>query len=178
MNEGTNAYERGNSAKAPDYERTAAVVWRALDGVMDPEIPVVSVVEMGIVRAVAVDEAGVTVTMAPTFAGCPALEVMRHDMEQAVRGLGLACAVRTVLSPPWTTEWISEAGREKLRRFGIAPPVHHAGHAADVAFFDLAECPRCGSSRTQLRNAFGSALCRMVWYCEECQDAFEQFKAL
>lgn len=154
-------------------------VWQALQGVMDPEIPVVSVVDMGIIRAVETDPAGVTVTMTPTFSGCPALDVMRRDVAAAVRSLGVAeVTIRLVLHPPWTTEWISEAGREKLRRFGLAPPPRHAGEPAAVAFFDLAECPRCGSTHTSLRNAFGPTLCRMIWYCHDCQDAFEQFKPL
>ena len=157
---------------------TAADVWRALEGVMDPEIPVVSVIDMGIVRAVEATAEGVTVTMTPTFSGCPALDVMRREIEAAVRRLGAAqVTIHTALHPPWSTEWISAAGREKLRRFGIAPPCP-AGDATDVAFFDLAPCPRCGSTRTHLRNAFGPTLCRMIWYCDECQDAFEQFKAL
>lgn len=156
-----------------------ADVWRALESVMDPEIPVVSVVDMGIVRAVEVTPEGVAVTMTPTFAGCPALDVMRREIEAAVRRLGPErVTVHTTLHPPWSTEWISEAGREKLRRFGLAPPPRHQGNVADVAFFDLAQCPRCGSTNTSLRNAFGPTLCRMIWYCNECRDAFEQFKAL
>ncbi len=154
-------------------------VWRALQEVMDPEIPVVSVVEMGIIRAVEVTPAGVIVTMTPTFSGCPALDVMRRDVAAAARALGVAeVTVETVLHPPWSTEWISAAGREKLRRFGLAPPPRHAGDPAAVAFFDLAECPRCGSNHTSLRNAFGPTLCRMIWYCHDCRDAFEQFKPL
>lgn len=156
-----------------------ADIWRALEEVRDPEIPVVSVVEMGIIRAVDVSAAGVNVTMTPTFAGCPALEVMRSDIAAAVRRLGAeSVVVTTALHPAWTTEWISATGREKLRQFGLAPPPRHDGNAAAVAFFDLAECPRCGSTRTSLRNAFGPTLCRMIWYCHECQDAFEQFKPL
>ncbi len=158
---------------------TAKDVWQVLTSVKDPEIPIVSVVEMGIIRAVDVTAEGVTVTMTPTFSGCPALDVMRRDVDAAVRGLGVEeVNVRTVLHPPWSTEWISEAGREKLRRFGLAPPPRHQGNIADVAFFDLAECPRCGSTHPTLRNAFGPTLCRMIWYCNECQEAFEQFKPL
>lgn len=158
---------------------TVEEVWQALQGVKDPEIPPVSVVEMGIVREVVVSAEGVRVTMTPTFAGCPALGVIQREIDGAVRSLGVTdVVVHTTLSPPWTTEWITEAGREKLRRFGIAPPARHEGNAAAVAFFDLAECPRCGSTRTHLRNAFGPALCRMIWYCDDCQDAFEQFKPL
>lgn len=158
---------------------TAGDVHQALAKVMDPEIPVVSVVDMGIIRDVSLSPEGVTVTMTPTFSGCPALDVMRRDIETAVRGLGVEqVTVHTVLHPAWSTEWITEAGREKLRRFGLAPPPRHAGDPSAVAFFDLAECPRCGSTNTSLRNAFGPTLCRMIWYCNECQDAFEQFKPL
>lgn len=158
---------------------TVEDVWQALAAVMDPEIPVVSVVDMGIIRAVDVAPDGVTVTMTPTFSGCPALDVMRRDVAAAVRGLGVEhVTIHTVLHPAWSTEWISDAGREKLRRFGLAPPPRHQGNVADVAFFDLAECPRCGSTHTSLRNAFGPTLCRMIWYCHDCRDAFEQFKPL
>lgn len=158
---------------------TADTVREALSTVMDPEIPVVSVVDMGIIRRVEVSPEGVSVTMTPTFSGCPALDVMRRDIEAAVRGLGAEqVTVRVVLHPAWSTEWITEEGREKLRQFGLAPPPRHAGDPVSVAFFDLAECPRCGSTNTNLRNAFGPTLCRMIWYCNECQDAFEQFKPL
>ena len=158
---------------------TADAVREALSTVMDPEIPVVSVVDMGIIREVEVSPAGVSVTMTPTFSGCPALDVMRRDIETAVRGLGVEqVTVHVVLHPAWSTEWISDEGREKLRRFGLAPPPRHAGDPVSVAFFDLAECPRCGSTNTSLRNAFGPTLCRMIWYCNECRDAFEQFKPL
>jgi ring-1,2-phenylacetyl-CoA epoxidase subunit PaaD len=156
-----------------------ADIWQALEAVKDPEIPVVSVIEMGIIRAVDVSAGGVVVTMTPTFSGCPALDVMRRDIEAAVRRLGIErVTVHMALHPPWSTEWISEAGREKLRRFGLAPPPRHAGNVASIAFFDLAECPRCGSTNTSLRNAFGPTLCRMIWYCNDCHDAFEQFKPL
>ena len=158
---------------------TNAEVWRALSGVMDPEIPVISVVDMGIIRDVATLAEGVTVTMTPTFSGCPALDVMRRDVEAAVRQMGVErVTVNVVLNPAWSTEWITDEGREKLRRFGLAPPPRHTGDPVAVAFFDLAECPRCGSTNTSLRNAFGPTLCRMIWYCNVCQDAFEQFKAL
>lgn len=154
-------------------------IWRALEDVKDPEIPVVSVVEMGIVRDVSLDGDQVTVVMTPTFSGCPALDVMRRDIAACVKQLGAAeVVVQTVLHPPWTTEWITEQAREKLRAFGLAPPPRRESASAPVTFFDNAACPRCGSTRTTLRNSFGPTLCRMIWYCEECRDAFEQFKAL
>jgi ring-1,2-phenylacetyl-CoA epoxidase subunit PaaD len=160
---------------------TSAQVWQALEEVKDPEIPVVSVVEMGIVRDVVVTGGCVEVTMTPTFSGCPALEVMRREIEARVRELGVQqVEVKTALYPPWSTEWITPEAREKLRQFGLAPPPPHGGggNVASVAFFEAAVCPRCGSTKTTLKNSFGPTLCRMIWYCHDCQDAFEQFKPL
>jgi ring-1,2-phenylacetyl-CoA epoxidase subunit PaaD len=154
-------------------------IWQALESVMDPEIPVVSVVEMGIVREVVVDGDAVRVTMTPTFSGCPALDVMRREIETAVRQLGITnVTAETVLFPPWSTDWITDDAREKLRQFGLAPPQKHGGDLISVAFLDVAECPRCGSKNTTIKNSFGPTLCRMIYYCHDCQDAFEQFKPL
>jgi len=153
-------------------------VWQALEKVKDPEIPVVSVVEMGIVRDVAVEGKAVTVTMTPTFSGCPALEVMAREIESVVRALGAApVTVETVLNPPWSTEWISETAREKLKQFGLAPPPRHEGHLP-VTFYEPVPCPRCDSKNTVVRNTFGSTLCRAIYFCNECVEPFEQFKAL
>jgi ring-1,2-phenylacetyl-CoA epoxidase subunit PaaD len=158
---------------------TPTQIWQALEQVKDPEIPVVSVVEMGIVREVLVDGEAVRVTMTPTFSGCPALDVMRREIETAVRQLGITnITVETVLYPPWSTDWISDAARDKLRQFGLAPPQKHGGDLISVAFLDVAQCPRCGSKNTTLKNSFGPTLCRMIYYCLDCQDAFEQFKPL
>jgi ring-1,2-phenylacetyl-CoA epoxidase subunit PaaD len=158
---------------------TSTQIWQALAEVKDPEIPVVSVVEMGIVREVEINEDAVRVTMTPTFSGCPALDVMRRDMETAVRQLGIEnVTVETVLHPPWSTDWITDEAREKLRQFGLAPPQKHGGDLISVAFLDVAECPHCGSKNTTIKNSFGTTLCRMIYYCHDCQDAFEQFKPL
>ncbi len=158
---------------------TPTQIWQALEQVKDPEIPVVSVVEMGIVREVTVDGDAVRVTMTPTFSGCPALDVMRRDIETAVRQLGIQnVTVETILYPPWSTDWITDDAREKLRQFGLAPPQKHSGNLISVAFLDVAECPRCGSKNTTIKNSFGPTLCRMIYYCHDCQDAFEQFKPL
>ena len=135
---------------------TSQRIWQALNQVKDPEIPVVSVVEMGIVREVVIDGDAVHVTMTPTFSGCPALHVMRRDMETAVRQLGIKnVTIETVLHPPWSTDWISDEAREKLRQFGLAPPQKHGGDLIAVAFLDVAECPRCGSKNTSIKNSFG-----------------------
>lgn len=154
-------------------------IWDALHDVKDPEIPVISIVEMGIVRQVRLDETGVTVEMTPTFSGCPALHVMQQDIEARLNQLGIQqVKVVVVLNPPWSSDWISDEAREKLRQFGLAPPPRHGGDLASVAFLDVAVCPRCGSTNTVIKNSFGPTLCRMIWYCNDCQDAFEQFKPL
>jgi len=157
-----------------------ANIWQALEAVKDPELPLISVVEMGLVREVIVNaDGGVLVKMTPTFSGCPALEVMRREMATAVKNLGHEqVTVETVLNPPWSSDWIADAAREKLKALNIAPPLRHGGDVTAVAFIDVAVCPRCGSKNSILKNAFGPTLCKSVWYCNDCQDAFEQFKAL
>ena len=158
---------------------TADTIFTALHDVKDPEIPVISIVEMGIVRDILVTEKGVTIKMTPTFSGCPALDVIRRDIKASVQQLGITdVTVETVLQPPWTSDWITDEAREKLRQFGLAPPPHHDGNLISVAFLDIAECPRCRSKNTIIKNSFGPTLCRMIWYCNDCQDAFEQFKPL
>jgi ring-1,2-phenylacetyl-CoA epoxidase subunit PaaD len=146
---------------------------------MDPEIPVVSVVDMGIIREVDVSPEGVTVTMTPTFSGCPALDVMRRDIEAAVRSLGVACygACGTHPAVEYGVDQRRRGARSCAASAWLRRPATPAIPTA-VAFFDLAECPRCGSTPPSLRNAFGPTLCRMIWYCDECRDAFEQFKPL
>ena len=157
---------------------TTEQVWQALEAVKDPEIPVVSVVEMGIVRQVSVDHDHVRVQMTPTFSGCPALQVMRDEIEAEVRRVGAAeVTVETILSPPWSTDWITEEARQKLRAFGLAPPPRHGGNLA-VTFFEVVACPYCDSNNTSVKNTFGSTLCRAIYYCNDCQQPFEQFKAL
>jgi ring-1,2-phenylacetyl-CoA epoxidase subunit PaaD len=153
-------------------------VWRALEDVKDPEIPVVSVVGMGIVRDVEVDGDAVTVKMTPTFSGCPALEVMRREIAERVRGLGAASVeVETVLYPPWSSDWIDDESRRRLKEFGLAPPGRHGGRV-EVVFFEPVACPRCGSTNTTIRNSFGATLCRAIYTCDACQEPFEQFKPL
>ncbi|MDT8304994.1 MAG: 1,2-phenylacetyl-CoA epoxidase subunit PaaD [Anaerolineae bacterium] len=157
---------------------TEITVWQALESVKDPEIPVVSVVEMGIVRDVTVDGDRVSVKMTPTFSGCPALDVMREQIAACVRDLGAAeVTVETVLSPPWTTDWLSDETRARLKAFGLSPPARHCGNVA-ITFYEPAPCPYCDSADTVLKNSFGPTLCRAIYYCRACQQPFEQFKAL
>jgi len=169
---------RGGNGLMHMSELTLDAIWTALEDVKDPEIPVVSVVEMGIVREVAVDGDRVVVTMTPTFSGCPALRVMEDDIANRVRALGVTkVEVRIILSPPWSTEWITEKARAKLKSVGLAPPPRHDGDLS-LVLMELVACPYCDSKNTSIRNTFGPTLCRAIFYCNACQQPFEQFKPL
>ena len=153
-------------------------IWALLDEVVDPEIPVVSLVEMGIIRAVHVIEDEVRVTMTPTFSGCPALEVMQEDIRQKLTKAGVKdVQVNQQLDPPRSSDWITEPAREKLKIIGLAPPHVHGGEFIEVLIDPIA-CPYCDSTNTTLKNSFGPTPCRMIYYCNQCQQPFEQFKPL
>jgi ring-1,2-phenylacetyl-CoA epoxidase subunit PaaD len=140
-------------------------LWQVLEQVPDPEIPVLSVVDLGIVRAVREDR----VTITPTYTGCPATQVIERDIRDALDAAGYReVAVETVLSPPWTTDWISDAGREKLRAYGIAPPLSKGERAV--------ACPQCGSTTTEEISRFGSTPCKAQWRCRDCLEPFDLFK--
>lgn len=157
---------------------SVARIWNALDHVPDPEMPFVSLVELGIVRDVNLQDEAVMVTITPTFAGCPAYEVMGQDIEAAVRALGVEqVEVFVTHDPPWTSEWITEEARMKLKEAGLAPPPHHDGDLGDLLLMPVS-CPRCGSHDTTLRNSFGTTPCRMMFTCRNCLEPFEQFKPL
>lgn len=154
-------------------------VWEALHEVKDPEIPVVSVVEMGIVREVEASGENVTVAMTPTFSGCPALGVMKSDITSKLRELGFEkVEVRTVLSPPWSTDWITDEAKQKLADFGVAPPTPATDDGLIQLDLSPAQCPRCGSFDTTTRNTFGPTLCKSMHTCNSCQEPFEAFKSL
>jgi ring-1,2-phenylacetyl-CoA epoxidase subunit PaaD len=153
-------------------------IWQALEEVKDPEIPVVSLVEMGIIREVTITDQVVEVKISPTFSGCPALPVMVANVETCLRQLGAASVqVRIVLHPPWSSDWITHEGREKLKSFGLAPPPIHGG-LVEITFYEMAICPYCVSKNTVVKNDFGPTLCRSIHYCQHCRQPFEQFKAL
>jgi ring-1,2-phenylacetyl-CoA epoxidase subunit PaaD len=153
-------------------------VWEILKQVEDPEIPVISVVELGIIREVQVDGELVRVTMTPTFTGCPALEVMKDAIKSALEQTGVGqVEVSIQIHPPWSSEHITQEGRVKLKAFGLAPPPHHQG-LIDLSMLDTAACPYCGSENTSLKNSFGPTLCRAIFYCHDCSQPFEQFKPI
>jgi ring-1,2-phenylacetyl-CoA epoxidase subunit PaaD len=159
---------------------TAERVWEALAEVPDPEIPVVSLVDLGVVRDVEVDGARVRVEFTPTFLGCPAVDVMRDRMEEVVRALGAEPQVDVVLDDSWSTDRITPAGREKLRESGFAPPAPR--EAAGPTLVQLESrafrCPYCGSTDTRLENIFGPTPCRSIRWCASCRQPFEQFKTI
>lgn len=147
-----------------------AQVFEWLEKVLDPEVPALSIVDLGIVRDVEVSsDDAVTVTLTPTYSGCPATEVIESSVTEALGMRGVAnVSIKRVLSPPWTTDWISDDGREKLRRYGIAPP----SPSLEIA------CPQCESLNTERVSEFGSTACKASWRCRDCLEPFEYFKCL
>jgi ring-1,2-phenylacetyl-CoA epoxidase subunit PaaD len=171
------AAERGGTRVALD------TIWNALATVPDPEIPFVSVVELGIVRAVEWTATGLEVRVTPTYSGCPATELIMDGIREALAEAGIVDArVTTVLSPAWTTDWIAPEARPKLAAFGIAPP-GPAALPVDVTGIsplrrarDPVACPRCGSTETALLAQFGSTACKALYRCEACREPFDYFK--
>jgi ring-1,2-phenylacetyl-CoA epoxidase subunit PaaD len=159
---------------------TVEQVWDALGRVEDPEIPVVSVVDLGVVRDVSVDHGRVRVEFTPTFLGCPALEVMRERMADEIRALGAEPDVQVILDDSWSTDRITPKGREKLRESGFAPPAPRSAGVPKLVQLqsNAFRCPYCGSTGTRLENIFGPTPCRSVRYCESCRQPFEQFKTI
>jgi ring-1,2-phenylacetyl-CoA epoxidase subunit PaaD len=159
---------------------TEAAVWDALAGIPDPEIPVISLVDLGVVKDVTVDGERVRIAFTPTFMGCPALEVMKRELERAVEAIGGEPEVDVVLDDSWSTDRITPAGREKLRVAGFAPPAPRSAGAATLVQLNsnAFRCPYCGSTETRLENIFGPTPCRSVRYCDACRQPFEQFKTI
>jgi ring-1,2-phenylacetyl-CoA epoxidase subunit PaaD len=159
---------------------TAAEVWEALAEIPDPEIPVVSLVDLGVVSDVAVSDGRVRVDFTPTFLGCPALEVMRDAMAERLRALGVEPEIRVRSDDSWSTDRITAEGREKLREAGLAPPAPRTAGAPTLVELRTAvfRCPYCGSTDTKLENVFGPTPCRSLRYCTSCRQPFEQFKTI
>lgn len=152
--------------------------WAAAAGVLDPEVPVLTIADLGILRAVDVAADGrVTVTITPTYSGCPAMDAIRTDVTAALAGAGFAdVEVRTVLSPAWTTDWMTDDGKAKLRAYGIAPPAVRG--TGPVLLPMPVRCPQCGSLATRELSRFGSTACKALWVCASCAEPFDHFKAI
>ena len=167
-------------AAGRDEVVSEAQVWEALGEIPDPEIPVVSLVELGVVRDVEVENGRVRVDFTPTFLGCPALEVMQEAMRERIRALGAEPEVRVVSDDSWSTDRITPEGREKLRQAGFAPPAPRAEGTPTLVQLESSafRCPYCGSRDTSLENIFGPTPCRSLRYCRSCRQPFEQFKTI
>lgn len=156
-------------------------VFEILETVKDPEVPVISVVELGIVRDVEVSDAGVIVTITPTYSGCPAMVEIESEIVAALEREGFSpVAVRTTYTPAWTTDWITPSGREKLEAYGIAPPGPASNELDLVPLQRRAasvQCPYCKSLNTELKSIFGPTACKAIWFCRNCDQPFEEFKA-
>lgn len=165
--------ELTTQARARDEKR----VWLALETVKDPEIPLISVVQLGMISGVSVDRDRVVVRMTPTFAGCPALDLLQQQIREAVTTEGFnEVRVEVVFDPPWSTDRITADGLRKLKQFGLAPPRRCGGAGASEAALNEVPCPYCDSENTTLESMFGPTLCRAIHYCNDCRQSFEQFK--
>jgi ring-1,2-phenylacetyl-CoA epoxidase subunit PaaD len=153
-----------------------ATLRRLVADVPDPEIPVLTIEDLGVLRDVSMNADGcIEVTITPTYTGCPALDVIASDIKQRLADSGVDAVVHTVLSPAWTTDWMSDAGRAKLTAYGIAPPGPNAGRAITVQIG--VRCPQCGSTETRQVSRFGSTACQAHWVCRACAEPFDEFKA-
>lgn len=153
-------------ADRPDID----MVWQWLDAVPDPEIPVISVVDLGIVRDIAWEDDVLAVWVTPTYSGCPATRVISMDIETALRDHGVQSVdIRTRIAPPWTTDWLSEKGRQRLETYGIAPPSPAGGPD---------RCPRCNGQDLERLSQFGSTPCKAQWRCKTCLEPFDYFKCI
>ncbi|MGH3135944.1 MAG: 1,2-phenylacetyl-CoA epoxidase subunit PaaD [Gaiellaceae bacterium] len=165
---------------ALSHKVCADEVWAALAEIADPEIPVISLVDLGVIKNVVVDDGNVQIEFTPTFMGCPALETMQREIQSKVQALGARAEVRVILDDSWSTDRITPEGREKLRLAGFAPPAPRTAGKLDLVQLQgrAFRCPYCGSSDTRLDNLFGPTPCRSIRYCERCRQPFEQFKTI
>jgi ring-1,2-phenylacetyl-CoA epoxidase subunit PaaD len=154
--------------------------WEVAAAVPDPEVPVLTIGDLGVLRDVTVDEGGrVEVTVTPTYSGCPAMDAIRTDLVSALADAGYRdVAVRTVLAPAWTTDWMTDEGRRKLAEYGIAPPLGRTPPSGPVAVSLSVRCPQCGSPETRELSRFGSTACKSLWSCTSCLEPFDHFKTL
>lgn len=165
---------------ALSHKVTERDVWEALAEIPDPEIPAISLVDLGVIKSVEVENGRVRIDFTPTFLGCPALEPMQRAMEEKVAELGATAEVRIVLDDSWSTDRITPAGRERLRLAGFAPPSPRPVRKLDLVQLQRTTfcCPYCGSTDTRLENLFGPTPCRSIRYCAACRQPFEQFKTI
>lgn len=159
---------------------TVEELWDLLDEVMDPEIPVLSLVDLGVIRKAEFVAGNPEITITPTYSGCPAMKVMEEDIEAVLQGAGFdEYSIKTVLSPAWTTDWITVKGRKALQDYGIAPP-EQATSDKNALLGDPKEvtCPNCKSRKTKMLSQFGSTPCKALYQCNDCKEPFDYFKCI
>lgn len=158
---------------------TTEQIYEWLEEVKDPEIPVLSLVDLGVISKVTLQENSVEIELTPTFVGCPALDMMKQEIMEVLTKKGVdQVAVTVSFKEPWNSDKISEKGRQALKHFGLAPPPKGKNLVTDIDVLEHAACPRCNGTNTDLKNPFGPTLCRSIHYCNDCREAFEQFKPL
>lgn len=165
-------------ASADAAADAAARAWAAAAAVPDPEIPVLTVEDLGILRGVTLTNGVAVARVTPTYTGCPAVLTIELAIAAALRDAGFDARIERVISPPWTTDWITESGREKLRAYGIAPPNRTENSIRALFGETIATCPRCGSQSTEKLSEFGSTPCKSQWRCRDCLEPFDQFKCI
>jgi ring-1,2-phenylacetyl-CoA epoxidase subunit PaaD len=153
-------------------------IWKLLEEVPDPEIPVLTVIDLGIVRKVAVIDGVVHVTITPTYSGCPAVKAIENAIKDKLIATGYLAEMHTSLSPAWTTDWLTEGGKERLRAYGIAPPVAEVDKSVLFAEPPTVPCPLCHSKNTRMISQFGSTACKAHYQCNDCLEPFDYFKCL
>lgn len=171
----TNSYEL-NSEQFLDLPKDVLDI---LESVSDPEIPVLSVIDLGVIRSVQLDENHVTIKLTPTYSGCPAMDVIGDDLDRAFAKAGYTTTIQLIMSPPWTTDWITERGRKAMEEYGIAAPLEPTADK-DVLLNNkkLVKCTNCGSTNTKLVSQFGSTACKAMFQCDDCLEPFDYFKCL
>lgn len=155
-----------------------ARAWKAAAAVLDPEVPAVTVADLGILRSVEVENGVATAKVTPTYSGCPAVLAIELAVETALLDAGFEAKVERVIAPAWTTDWITEEGREKLRAYGIAPPVKASNSVRALFGETVVACPRCASEDTERVSEFGSTACKALYKCQACHEPFDYFKCI
>ena len=152
--------------------------WEAAAAVPDPEIPCLTIADLGILRSVELDDGFAVARLTPTYSGCPAVLAIELAVDAALRGAGFEPRIERVMAPAWTTDWITEEGREKLRTYGIAPPVKASNSVRSLFGETAVACPKCGSSETSRLSEFGSTACKALYRCNSCLEPFDYFKCI
>jgi ring-1,2-phenylacetyl-CoA epoxidase subunit PaaD len=154
-------------------------IWNYLEEVTDPEVPVLTIVDLGVVRSVAYTNREYVITITPTYSGCPAMKVIEEDIISSLKSKGISnVKIELTLAPAWTTDWLSEAGRNKLREYGIAPPENEVDKSVLFSEPTIVPCPLCKSRNTKMVSQFGSTACKAHYQCNECLEPFDYFKCL